>query len=489
MNHVNRRKFLISTAAVAAINLFRSGKKAMGQDAAASTAEAAAAQVSGHAAAAFPIQTPLLPDGVAGSLKRLQKGARGKTPTEKNFTADWVASLARRGKPTAYTAKNSHNFAYIGMPVGGIGAGQLYLGGDGKLWWWDIFNLRTRGGSEGNYLQPPTQNNAGDGSQVVLAQGFALRVGPAENATVYTLDKKGFEQVEFLGQYPVGQVHYRDRRIPLTVKLEAFSPFLPGNLEQSAYPATILQYTITNTGSTAATCSIAGWLENAVLNHSGGEMVTMRRRNRIVHTPNATMLLADAVAQRAAATNTSRPAITFENFSDGTFKRWTVQGNAFGSAPATYATNEKGRPDWDRQALKPSMLGKYMADSFNTQLGGNPDSPTGKLTSRSFVIDRNFIHVHLAGGNHPGQTCVNLIVGGKVAASATGDNSDHLRWHSWHVATLAGQKAHIEIVDSATGGWGHILVDAITFSDAPGSAGLHPNDAPDFGTLALAVLG
>lgn len=489
MNHVNRRKFLISTAAVAAINLFRSGKQAMGQDAAASTAEAAAAQVSGHAAAAFPIQTPLLPDGVAGSLKRLQNGSGGKTPTEKNFTADWVASLARRGKPTAYTAKNSNNFAYIGMPVGGIGAGQLYLGGDGKLWWWDIFNLRTRGGSEGNYLQPPTQNNAGDGSQVVLAQGFALRVGPAENATVYTLDKKGFEQVEFLGQYPVGQVHYRDRRIPLTVKLEAFSPFLPGNLEESAYPATILQYTITNTGSTAATCSIAGWLENAVLNHSGGEMVTMRRRNRIVHTPNATMLLADAVAQRAAATNTSRPAITFENFSDGTFKRWTVQGNAFGSAPATYATNEKGRPDWDRQALKPSMLGKYMADSFNSHLGGNPDSPTGKLTSRSFVIDRNFIHVHLAGGNHPGQTCVNLIVGGKVVASATGDNSDHLRWHSWHVAALAGQKAHIEIVDSATGGWGHILVDAITFSDAPGSAALHPNDAPDFGTLALAAFG
>ncbi len=38
---------------------------------------------------------------------------------------------------------------------------------------------------------------------------------------------------------------------------------------------------------------------------------------------------------------------------------------------------------------------------------------------------------------------------------------------SWDVADLAGVKARIEIVDDATGGWGHINVDQIVLTDHP----------------------
>ena len=58
-------------------------------------------------------------------------------PADKKLNPDWVRSLFARGKPTVYRGKE---LRYIGMPVGGVGAGQLYLGGDGKLWLWDIFN-------------------------------------------------------------------------------------------------------------------------------------------------------------------------------------------------------------------------------------------------------------------------------------------------------------------------------------------------------------
>jgi len=52
-------------------------------------------------------------------------------PADKKLDAAWVASLWDRGEAEALSGDR---LKYVGMPVGGIGCGQLYLGGDGKLW-------------------------------------------------------------------------------------------------------------------------------------------------------------------------------------------------------------------------------------------------------------------------------------------------------------------------------------------------------------------
>ena len=86
--------------------------------------------------------------------------ASDRTPVVKEFDAAWVRTLTRRGEPLVYTRANSEDFKYLGMPVGGLCAGQLYLGGDGKLWFWDIFNTADRTGRfygfEGGYQGPGT---------------------------------------------------------------------------------------------------------------------------------------------------------------------------------------------------------------------------------------------------------------------------------------------------------------------------------------------
>src|SRR5262249_45101863 len=60
-------------------------------------------------------------------------------PADKKLAPDWVRSLTDRGERTVYRGTDLEK---IGMPIGGICAGQLYLGGDGRLWHWDIFNQR-----------------------------------------------------------------------------------------------------------------------------------------------------------------------------------------------------------------------------------------------------------------------------------------------------------------------------------------------------------
>jgi uncharacterized protein (DUF608 family) len=488
VKEITRRRLLASAAVVAATRVKKSTRvqAAEHDDMAETSGGTALDGVSpSHVT---PYQTPLTPDGVSGSLARLREGSGGKTPTEKQFTTEWVESLASRGEPAIYNRDNSKDFAHIGMPVGGIGAGQLYIGGDGKLWWWDIFNSKTSGGSIGNYLDASVESNSRDEGQLVLAQGFAIRYRKDGTKVVRTLDKKGFKNILFRGQYPIAQVTYSDSDDPVKVELEAFSPFIPLDLENSSYPAVILNYTVHNTSDTALECELAGWLENAVCiksrsNYQAG------LKNRIHQTEAADILECSAVPIARLTTAQTRPDIVFEDFNGGTYKNWKVRGKAFGKAPSTIDTNP--RAAWDRPVLAKTMLGKYMADSFHN--GGNVtvngDSATGSLISALFTITRPFINVHLAGGNHPGQTCVNLVVNGKVVRTMTGENSDSLAWQSWDVQMLVGQQAHIELVDRATGEWAHIEVDCIVLSEFPAGKFEDLRKAVDFGTMALAVLG
>ncbi|HSQ58076.1 MAG TPA: 2,6-beta-D-fructofuranosidase, partial [Gemmata sp.] len=110
-------------------------------------------------------------------------------------------------------------------------------------------------------------------------------------------------------------------------------------------------------------------------------------------------------------------------------------------------------------------LGKGLVNSY---LGG--DKATGTLHSPVFKIERNYLNFLIGGGAHKEKTCVNLLVAGKVVRTATGPNdkpsgSERLDWHTWDVAEYEGKEAAIQIVDNATGGWGHINADHFVQSD------------------------
>lgn len=189
-------------------------------------------------------------------------------PADKKLTAQWLASLTQRG--VAELLKGEE-LKYVGMPIGGMGCGQLYLGGDGKLWLWDIFksnyyrvpnpgNMIAAFPMGGNYAHPIAQGekySVQNGADV--EQGFLIRT----KAGTKTLDRNGFSNVKFRGEYPIGKVSYSDQDCPVTVELEAFSPFIPLNAKDSSIPATVMRYTVTNRTDEAQEVDIGGWLQNA----------------------------------------------------------------------------------------------------------------------------------------------------------------------------------------------------------------------------------
>ena len=138
-------------------------------------------------------------------------------PADKKLKPEWIQALFARGEKTWYAGKD---LKMIGMPIGGITTGQVYITGDGRLVHWDIFNqLNFSGYGEKNYdAGPPTSP---------IRQGFAIRVTSGGNSVERTLDEQGFPGVRFSGEYPIAYVEYKDKECPVEVRLEAFSPFVP----------------------------------------------------------------------------------------------------------------------------------------------------------------------------------------------------------------------------------------------------------------------
>lgn len=403
-------------------------------------------------------------------------------PADKRLHPSWLRSLRQRGEPAVYRQSNGELY-FIGMPIGGICTGQLYLGGDGKLWHWDIFNLpapdhwrSTQGPHYANPVRPSSP----------IEQGFAVQCKVGDTFVTRPLDVTGFPQIQFKGQYPIGFVEYRDPALPIQIDLEAFSPFIPGNADDSGLPCVILNYTVKNTSHEEAHVSLGGWLQNPACLGSGASGGVARTNTAIQHARGATLLCSVAAQPAKSETGDStRPDILFEDFEKPAYDGWVVTGTAFGDGPCIV----KERPAYMGEL---NAQGERTVNTHQTRNGedvGKADTHIGTLTSREFPIERDFIRFRIGGGNHPAQTCVNLLIDGAVVRTATGENKNHMRLEHFDVKEFAGRTAKLQIVDGWTGGWGQVGVDEMVFTDTVRKDAAEPEQQPDFGTAALAAIG
>jgi hypothetical protein len=309
---------------------------------------------------------------VGGSLLLAPSRARAGdfvyllVPANKNLSPAWVASLFARGTPSVVSGAALDN---IGMPVGGICCGQLYLRGDGRLWYWDVFNSPTEamlvGLYNGNYDSPF------DSSTPPVNQGFALRIGTGAATTFFELDKTGFANISFTGQYPIGVVTYSDPGCPVAATLEAFSPFIPLNDDDSGIPATVMEFTLTNTSQAPVEVELAGWLQNAVCAFTPA--VDGILRNHAAFGADHTVITGSVEQGNASG------EVLYDDFERTTYAPWVAAGTAFGSGPVD-TTNY---PSSSYQVLT-GFHGRYVVNSHASAPGSNStqrDAATGTLTS------------------------------------------------------------------------------------------------------------
>ncbi|GAA5507413.1 GH116 family glycosyl hydrolase [Novipirellula caenicola] len=217
-------------------------------------------------------------------------------PADKKLSKDWIASLYARGEPLTATGDG---LKYIGMPISGLCTGQVYLGGDGGLWYWNLTAAKDRKNNPkgARYMQPDVARSSRD-------QGFALRVG----GKVHTLDANGFKSVKFTNQYPMGRVDYADESCPLNVQLEAYTPFIPLRRDESSYPVIVMRYTVTNHSPDSQEVAMAGWIDNST-NGSKGKKVCVYRELDGIATVECTADFEDANSMALGVFGKEKPEL------------------------------------------------------------------------------------------------------------------------------------------------------------------------------------
>ncbi len=165
----------------------------------------------------------------------------------------------------------------VAMPLGGLGTGSIALCGDGSLRQWQINNqinhvacvphsffaiwvqpAEPDGLAIARVLQSTALYDTGDPLPPPTSNDHL--VPPATRALLEALP--GVAATEFIGEYPIAELAYFDPALPVRVTLEAFSPFMPLNSQDSGLPALLFHFRVTNPTNTAMRVSLLATLQN-----------------------------------------------------------------------------------------------------------------------------------------------------------------------------------------------------------------------------------
>lgn len=170
--------------------------------------------------------------------------------------------LYSKGKTRSFNADASEA-AFL---LGGIGTGNFSIGARGELRDWEIFN-RPGKGNRLPYTFFSIWAKSKDQASVTKVLESKLHP-PFSNWSGFFSDEVAglprFESSQMKGEYPFVWVDFMDKQMPVKVSLEAYTPLIPLNADDSGIPAAVIRYKVKNPTSFKVDVSIAGSLANAV---------------------------------------------------------------------------------------------------------------------------------------------------------------------------------------------------------------------------------
>ncbi len=144
------------------------------------------------------------------------------------------------------------NIRQIAFPIGGMGAGMFCLEGNGSL---SHFSLRHKPDMNNRpfIFAALTVKGLPGGARIAEGPVQPWRLfgeeGTANGGRLYGCPR--FDKAVFSARFPFAQVELEDVSLPVRVAIKGWSPFIPGDADNSSLPAGALEYTLINSSNKA----------------------------------------------------------------------------------------------------------------------------------------------------------------------------------------------------------------------------------------------
>jgi uncharacterized protein (DUF608 family) len=154
----------------------------------------------------------------------------------------------------------------ISFPLGGIGAGSIGIGGRGQLRDWEICNRADKGNSPDYAFASIWIKPAG---RPAITRVLESQIEPPYEGQdgLGSRNAPGLSRLDaaiFTGEFPLCRIDFRDRQLPVSISLEAGTPFIPLDADNSGLPVAVLRYRVRNTSQSKVEASIAFSVDNPV---------------------------------------------------------------------------------------------------------------------------------------------------------------------------------------------------------------------------------
>ena len=189
--------------------------------------------------------------GALGSLGAAPAAESGQGPGQPRPGTRSARALNRRGR-RAYDSEYATQYLnQVAFPMGGIGAGMICLEGTGAL---SHVSLRNRPEVFNEPCVFAAVSVKGKRPEARVLEGpvparklyGAPGTGNGAGGSTYGLPR--FANATFKTRFPFGVVTLGDPQLPLKVELTGWSPFEPGDPDNSSLPVAALEYRFTNRG-------------------------------------------------------------------------------------------------------------------------------------------------------------------------------------------------------------------------------------------------